>query len=38
MTFDPFVCDPQIEDDYIPTEEDWWAVYDDNDKGQVPEE
>jgi hypothetical protein len=31
MTFDPFVCDPQVEDlVYIPTEEDWQAVYDDD--------
>lgn len=29
MTFDPFVCDPQIEE-YIPTEEDWASFYDDD--------
>lgn len=27
MTFDSFVCDPQIEDDYIPTEDDWMSFY-----------
>ena len=30
MTFDPFVCDPQIEDDYNPTEDDWASFYDDD--------
>jgi hypothetical protein len=30
MTFDPFVCDPQVEDlVYIPTDEDWASFYDD---------
>jgi hypothetical protein len=29
MTFDPFVCDSQIEE-YIPTEEDWHSQYDDD--------
>lgn len=29
MTFDPFVCDSQIEE-YIPTEDDWMSFYDDD--------
>jgi len=29
MTFDPFVCDSQIEE-YIPTEDDWMTFYDDD--------
>jgi hypothetical protein len=27
--FDPFVCDQQIEE-YIPTEDDWHSIYDDD--------
>jgi hypothetical protein len=29
MTFDPFVCDSQIEE-YIPTEDDWASYYEDD--------
>jgi hypothetical protein len=32
MTFDPFVCDPQVEDlEYIPTQKDWEELYGDED-------
>ena len=30
MTFDSYVCDPQLDEEYIPTDEDWEAVYDDD--------
>lgn len=30
MTFDSFTCDPQIDEEYIPTDEDWASYYEDD--------
>ena len=38
MTFDPFTCDPQIDDAYNPTEEDWQSGYDEWDMSQYEDD
>lgn len=37
-SFDSFVCDPQIDEIYNPTDEDWASYYEDWDNDQALEE